>query len=276
MTRKLLAVIASVITVFCCTAGICIASTQLNNEEKETIEPLEITTQVETKEDIEEKVIVIIPDEVEKPKVQKVAKCQVNVRDRASLDSEILQVLPRGTEIGILEESNGWYKVNIENKDCFVYSENLISKEDWELIKDVPYSDQVPLSADIQQYLWNECQDLGIKYCFALGVISVETGDTFDPTLISRTNDWGIMQVNKCWHKTFKKMGYITCSEDLLNPYNGIHCGLWVLNDAVQKYGNCERAYAYYNTGNSGVHSNANSRKVVNRWEMWKGILGDI
>ena len=90
------------------------------------------------------------------------------------------------------------------------------------------------------------------------------------------STDRGICQVNSCWIKKLCKLGIISCSDDLYNSILGIDAGMWVLSDAINQFGNTEKAYAYYNTGNSKVNSNVNSRKVMNYWEKYKNILGDI
>ena len=137
------------------------------------------------------------------------------------------------------------------------------------------YSEQIPLDYDLQELLWHECIDRGVEYTFALAVIQKES--EFNPKATNHnkngSTDKGIFQTNSCWWKQLIQEGMITYSDDLYDPATGIKCGVWELSKYVGKYGNSERAYAAYNAGRD-VKSNKNSRKVMQYWEQWKGVVG--
>ena len=64
----------------------------------------------------------------------------------------------------------------------------------------------------------------------------------------------------------------ITESDDLYDTETGIKCGMWELQKYVEEYGNTERAYAAYNTGQD-VKSNKNSQKVMEYWESYNILI---
>lgn len=137
------------------------------------------------------------------------------------------------------------------------------------------YISEIPLDEEQQHLLWNECIERGIDYGLALAVIQHES--EFNPKATNHNNngstDKGLFQTNSCWWKELRKEGMISESDDLYDPATGIKCGVWELSKYVGKYGNSERAYAAYNTGRD-VKSNKNSRKVMQYWEAWKGVVG--
>jgi len=136
------------------------------------------------------------------------------------------------------------------------------------------FHEEIPLDYGLQELLWHECIDYGVDYAFALAVIQKES--EFTPKATNHNSngstDKGIFQTNSCWWEQLIKKGMITCSDDLYDAETGIKCGMWELSKYVVKYGNTERAYAAYNTGRD-VKSNKNSRKVVEYWEQWKGVV---
>ncbi|MDI3528973.1 MAG: lactocepin [Thermoanaerobacter sp.] len=58
----------------------------------------------------------------EKPQLQGVVKAlALNVREGASTSTKVIGVLPRGTVVTLLEEVNGWYKINYNGKTGYIY-----------------------------------------------------------------------------------------------------------------------------------------------------------
>lgn len=86
--------------------------------------------------------------------------------------------------------------------------------------------------------------------------------------MVSRTNDYGLMQINIC-HKDFlRKKLQVT---DLLDERQNIKAGVYMLSDLVNRYEDRDRALMAYNCGEAGakrlwekgVYSTAYSRKVI-------------
>lgn len=141
------------------------------------------------------------------------------------------------------------------------------------------YSSDVPLSADVQEYIWNKCKasasDYRNYYYFMLGAIQLES--SFKSKAIhynkNGTVDRGLCQINSCNIKKMKKLGLIGSSDDLFNVYKNIDCGFAMMNKYINMFGVSESAYYAYNTGREKHGSNSNSRLVMKYMSQWKGKL---
>lgn len=85
-----------------------------------------------------------------------------------------------------------------------------------------------------------------------LALIMVESNLT--TTAVSRTGDYGIMQVNcRIWRDRLRtELGIQNCEQELMNPRTGIRAGVYVLN-RFRRYRRCQgsNVYACYNGGQS-------------------------
>lgn len=145
---------------------------------------------------------------------------------------------------------------------------------------DCPVSEAVPLSTELQEYIWTRCKkataDYEKYYAFILGCIQHES------TFMARathhnsngTTDRGIMQINSSNLGKMKRAGLIAGAEDLFDPFKCIDCGLWLMNQYIDKFGVSESAYYAYNTGREKEGSNKNSRKVMQYMAEWQSVLG--
>ena len=141
---------------------------------------------------------------------------------------------------------------------------------------DCPYNEKVPLSFEIQGYLWEKCKlatdDYKKLYTFMLGLIDQESEFKF--TAVSSTGDYGMCQTNKKWvYPDVKKHFGLTDITDCFDPYISIDCCFWELLHKLDNYGVSERLYYYYNTGNTSGSSNENSRAMKKKWDKWEGEI---
>ena len=144
---------------------------------------------------------------------------------------------------------------------------------------DCPVSDKVPLSAEVQQYIWTKCKkttgDFKNYYAFILGAIQLESD--FKRTAIHHnkngTTDRGLMQINSCNISSCKRAGLISCTDDLWDIFKNIDCGFHEMDEYVKKFGVTESAYYAYNTGRQNGGSNKNSRVVMKNMSYWNTIL---
>jgi hypothetical protein len=128
----------------------------------------------------------------------------------------------------------------------------------------------IPLTNEITQYLWDECNKCNIKYELALSVISNESNFNVNATNHNKNGsiDVGLFQINSGNHKWLKKQLNLT---DLYNPKQNIKAGLYVLNDLKDKYKNYHKMLISYNMGEGnlkklisrGIESTGYSRKVL-------------
>ena len=131
----------------------------------------------------------------------------------------------------------------------------------------------VPLSEELQRYTYKLCQEYHVDYELVLAVMSLESN--FDPDIISDTNDYGLMQINRCNHTWLKNTLGIT---NILDPQDNIHAGVYMLSLYVNKYETVNEALMAYNMGEHGAarHWNAGtytSPYVVRVLEKLKSII---
>lgn len=112
---------------------------------------------------------------------------------------------------------------------------------------DIVYYD-VPLSYEIQDYISELCQIYKVPARVIYAIIKVESN--FNANLISKTDDYGLMQINKCNHQWLREQYEI---EDFLNTYDNIKSGIIIFSSHYQKYPYLSRALMAYNMGAYGA-----------------------
>ena len=113
------------------------------------------------------------------------------------------------------------------------------------------YKDNPTYKADTppKDFIYEICADEGVPVTLVLAMIETESG--FNPEIISSTNDYGLLQINKVNHEWLKK-SYRTA--DMLNPYQNVFCGIKIIGTFVKKYNNdLNKALMAYNMGNYGA-----------------------
>ena len=141
------------------------------------------------------------------------------------------------------------------------------------------YSEQVPLSPAVQEFIWTKCKaatrDYVNYYYFMLGAIQVESAFKSKAVHYNSNGsvDRGLCQINSCNVKRMKNLGLINSSDDLFDIYKNIDCGFEMMNKYINMFGVSESAYYAYNTGREKSGSNANSRAVMRYMSEWQSIL---
>lgn len=131
------------------------------------------------------------------------------------------------------------------------------------------YNPDIPLSEDIQKYAYNKCQASGIDYYIFLGLMRKES--SFDPEAVSKTNDYGLCQINKGNHNWMREV--FGSDWDPLDPYDSIDGSIYMLTNYTKDY-NCDNYHVLlmnYNMGhgnavecfNSGIYSSKYSRAIM-------------
>lgn len=124
----------------------------------------------------------------------------------------------------------------------------------------------VPLASDLQDLIFSECRSKNVSPDLVVALIGVESG--YNPSMVSKTNDYGLMQINACHKEFFRKRLQIT---DLLDERQNIRAGVYMLSGIVGRYSDLNQALMVYNCGEAGakrlwkqgVTSTAYSRKVI-------------
>jgi membrane-bound lytic murein transglycosylase MltF len=113
-----------------------------------------------------------------------------------------------------------------------------------------PHYLDVPVDEELQQYIWSLCCAYDIEEHYVLIYAMMYRESSFRSHLISATNDYGIMQINKCNHKSLSnKLGI----DDFLDPYQNVHAGIYMIANLIHKYGNVNDALMAYNMGDAGA-----------------------
>lgn len=127
----------------------------------------------------------------------------------------------------------------------------------------------VPLSHDLQDYIRELCDENGIPMSLVIAMIDVES--SFNPDAVSSTDDYGLMQINKCNHGWLRKQGVT----DIFDPYQNVYGGITILAQCYN--GNMSKTLMSYNLGtgraselwNEGVYGTSYSRKVLSAKEVY-------
>lgn len=134
----------------------------------------------------------------------------------------------------------------------------------------------VPLSHSLQKYIFEICADEGVPPTLILAMIEHES--QFDPEVISETEDYGLMQINKINHDQLKEEYR---SADMLNPYQNVFCGVKILSGYVGKYeGDYTKALMAYSMGEygakkawaNGVKSTDYTTSILGLWQKYEEV----
>lgn len=111
----------------------------------------------------------------------------------------------------------------------------------------------IPLSKELQDVTIKLCSKYNVDPIIAFALMQKES--TYQVDVVSKTNDYGIMQINKINHEWLSEELGIT---DFLDPNQNIEAGLYMLGDYLEKYG-LHQALMSYNMGEKGA------RKAISR-----------
>ena len=110
----------------------------------------------------------------------------------------------------------------------------------------------VPLSEDLQSYIFELCYEKGIDPDIVIAVIKKESN--FDSSIIGDNGrSYGLMQVQPRWHQ--ERMNELGCT-DLLNPYDNVTVGIDILADLYMSGNSTEWVLMAYNGGVSYANNN--------------------
>lgn len=106
----------------------------------------------------------------------------------------------------------------------------------------------IPLSQELQEYTFRLCEEYGLDYEMVLALMDQESD--YREKVISKTNDYGIMQINKVNHEWLKEELGI---EDFLEAEQNILAGIRMLAGLTAKYEDPHLVLMAYNCGESGA-----------------------
>lgn len=106
----------------------------------------------------------------------------------------------------------------------------------------------VPMDEDLQEFIFYLSQAYEMDFTFVMALIQRESG--YNPDVISKTNDYGLMQINEINHPFLQEQLGIT---DFTEPYGNIRAGMFILRKLFEKYETPEKVLMAYNMGETGA-----------------------
>lgn len=141
------------------------------------------------------------------------------------------------------------------------------------------FSEEIPLSYDLQDVMRTACAEYGCPYPLALAVAEVESH--FDMDAVGAVGEVGIMQLNPGPENTYWINLEAETGEDPTTPAGNIICGAYLLGTHMANYGEPEKALMAYNMGPggaaqawaAGITSTEYSAKVMEAMDRWEAVL---
>lgn len=106
----------------------------------------------------------------------------------------------------------------------------------------------VPMSEEEQEFVFYLSQGYNIDFTLVMALIQHESSYRAD--VISSTNDYGLMQINKINHQFLTDTIGVT---DFLDPYQNIRAGMFTLRKLFERYENTDMVLMCYNMGEDGA-----------------------
>lgn len=112
--------------------------------------------------------------------------------------------------------------------------------------------DFTPLNCDMdeetQEFVFYLCEGYNIDWTLVMAMIQHESD--FDAECISSTNDYGLMQINKCNHEWLEDTLGVN---DFLDSKQNVRAGVFVLRKLFEEYGDTNMVLMSYNMGSGGA-----------------------
>lgn len=134
----------------------------------------------------------------------------------------------------------------------------------------------VPLSKELQDYIFVKANEFSMPVELVFALIDVESN--FNANVISKTNDYGLCQINIINHEWLKnELGL----DNMLDPYQNVTAGIYMFSKHLKNMnGDVNLAAMCYNCGssgakklwNQGIYSTSYSRKLNDTYESYKNM----
>lgn len=146
------------------------------------------------------------------------------------------------------------------------------------------YLPDIPLSEDLQKYIYNLSKQNDLNYIDILALISVESN--FNPKLTHKntngTTDYGLFQINSCNIDNFRKQ--LNIKGDILDPYNNTRMGIYELSNLSNRWSSSKEdieqhridVLSSYNKGYTGYRRNGKAVRYLERHTRERIRITDI
>lgn len=119
----------------------------------------------------------------------------------------------------------------------------------------------IPLDEALQEYTFNLCEENNLDYELILAIMDQESD--YREKVISKTNDYGIMQINKINHGWLEEELGI---DDFLDAEQNILAGIRILTELTEKYEDPHQVLMAYNCGENGAKRLWNQGKTTSEY----------
>lgn len=106
----------------------------------------------------------------------------------------------------------------------------------------------VSMDEDLQEFIFYLSQAYEMDFTFVMALIQRES--SYNPDVISASNDYGLMQINEINHPYLQEQLGIT---DFTEPYGNVRAGMFILRKLFEKYETPEKVLMAYNMGETGA-----------------------
>lgn len=115
------------------------------------------------------------------------------------------------------------------------------------------YEDEfIPLNCKMdegtQKFIFYLCKGYDIDWTLVMAMIQKES--SFRPLVVSKTGDYGLMQINKCNHEWLSDVLGVT---DYLDSEQNVRAGVFVLRKLFEEYTEPNLVLMAYNMGSNGA-----------------------
>lgn len=156
-----------------------------------------------------------------------------------SLSNQVMELTTRNQDLSAaLQQSNDKLRLFVD---------------DTEVRATEPTYYDIPLSKELQLYTYTRCVDYGIADHYELVLAMMWQESNFTPDTISKTDDYGIMQINACNHEWLSDLLGTT---DFLDACQNIDAGTYIISKMLLKYEDEHKALMAYNMGERGASLN--------------------
>lgn len=104
------------------------------------------------------------------------------------------------------------------------------------------------LDEETQEFTYYLCKGYDIDFTLIMAVMLAES--SFRPDLVSGTNDYGLMQINKCNHQWLTETIGVT---DFTDSKQNVRAGCFIIRKLFEKYQNPEMVLMAYHFGENGA-----------------------
>lgn len=141
-------------------------------------------------------------------------------------------------------------------------------------VKEVAFYFNVPLDTELQDYIRSLCEIHNVPMELVMAMIHQES--SFRASVVSSSNDYGLMQINTINHEWLQEELGIT---DFLDPYQNVLCGIYIISGHLEKTdGDIELALMRYNCGatgakrlwDKGIYHTDYTQKIMGYYEFYK------